>query len=41
MSVRVYLFLCCPVQVAAFDRANHSSKESYRLSIKSGKQARR
>jgi hypothetical protein len=27
------LCLCCPVQVAALRRADHSSKESYQLSI--------
>jgi hypothetical protein len=28
------LCLCCPVYVAALRRADHSSKESYQLSIK-------
>jgi hypothetical protein len=27
------LCLCCPVEVAALRRADHSSKESYKLSI--------
>jgi hypothetical protein len=33
---RLYAFilcLCCPVYVAALQRADHSSKESYQLSI--------
>jgi hypothetical protein len=35
MSVCTFILcLCCPVQVAALRRADHSSKESYRLCTK-------